>query len=53
MTVHLNPKNEILHTVLVGDMNGFIYSMAVGTRYEKSACQFNGDLAYEKWIQPF
>lgn len=53
MIIHQNPKNEILHTVLVGDMNGFIHSMALGTPYEKKACQFNGKLAYEKWIQPF
>jgi hypothetical protein len=49
--IHTNPKNLILHTVLVGDMNGFIHAMTSGTSYENIAGIFNGPLAYEKWIQ--
>ena len=50
--VHTNPENRILHTVLVGDMNGFIHSMTVGGPYENKAGVFAGQLAYEGWIQP-
>jgi len=49
--IHTNPENLILHTVLVGDMNGFIHAMTSGTIYENKAAVFNGPLAYEKWIQ--
>jgi hypothetical protein len=49
--IHTNPKNKILHTVLVGDMNGFIHSSTTGSEYENMAGVFNGPLAYEKWIQ--
>lgn len=49
--MHTNPDTEILHTVLVGDMNGFIHAITTGTKYENKAGIFNGPLAYEKWIQ--
>lgn len=49
--IHNNPENKILHTVLVGDMNGFIQAMTSGTQYENKVAIFNGPIAYEKWIQ--
>lgn len=49
--MHTNPENKILHTVLVGDMNGFIHVITSGTKYENKAGLFNGPLAYEAWIQ--
>jgi len=50
--MHTNPENKILHTSLIGDMNGFIYAMTVGTKYEAGAGRFGAPVAYEKWIQP-
>lgn len=50
--VHRNPKNVILHTVLVGDMNGFIHAMTTGTPHENKAGLFGGPIAYHPWIQP-
>jgi hypothetical protein len=50
--VHQNPANRILHTVLVGDMNGFIHAMTTGTSYENKVAEFAGPVAYAKWIQP-
>lgn len=47
-----NPRNEILHTVLVGDMNGFLHAMTTATANENKAAVFKGPIAYEKWIQP-
>jgi len=51
IVVHTNPENRILHTVLVGDMNGFIHACTVGTGYEGKAASFAGPVAYTKWIQ--
>ena len=48
--IHLNPKNEILHTVLV-EKNGFIHSLTLGTKYENKAGIFRGPIEYTKWIQ--
>lgn len=48
--VHTNPKNIILHTALVGEMNGLLRGLtddatpAWGT--------FGGPRAYAKWVQP-
>lgn len=50
--VHENPDNRILHTALVGDMNGFIHAMTAGTAFEDKAGRFGGPVAYDKWIQP-
>jgi hypothetical protein len=44
LVVHTNPKNKILHTALVGEMNGLLWALAGGT--------FGGPRAYDKWVQP-
>lgn len=49
--MHPNPHKKILHTALVGDMNGFIHAATSGTRHEGRAATFNGPIAYTKWIQ--
>ncbi|MGQ9648852.1 MAG: hypothetical protein ACUVXJ_01940 [Phycisphaerae bacterium] len=46
-----NPQNKILHTVLVGDMSGFIHAISSGTPYENQVAVFGGPVTYEKWIQ--
>ncbi|HOE63004.1 MAG TPA: hypothetical protein PKW18_06820 [Candidatus Sumerlaeota bacterium] len=48
--MHTNPENKILHTVLVGDYNGFIHTSTAGAKYEGKAAVFAGPAAYEKWI---
>jgi hypothetical protein len=50
--LHENSENRILHTVLVGDMNGFIHAETVGTKYQGMAATFGGPVAYERWIAP-
>ncbi|GMV97817.1 MAG: hypothetical protein AMXMBFR83_21720 [Phycisphaerae bacterium] len=49
--MHPNPQNRILHTALVGEMNGFIHASTSGTRHENVAGVFNGGVAYARWIQ--
>lgn len=50
--VHRNPENRILHTALVGDMNGFLYAMTVGTPHEEWRGTLGRPRAYTRWIQP-
>lgn len=45
-----NPDNKILHTETVY-RNGFIYSQTAGTPHEGVTGDFNGKLAFEKYIQ--
>jgi hypothetical protein len=46
-----NPKNEILHTVLVGT-NGFLEAMTAGTSEEGAWGKYRGPRAYSRFIQP-
>jgi hypothetical protein len=50
--VHANLQNKILHTALVGDMNGLVHAQSLGTPAEGTWGAFGGARAYEKWIQP-
>ncbi len=50
--LHPNPDNQILHTVLVGEMNGLVQIATLGTSQEGQWGTFGGPRAYEKWIQP-
>ena len=47
--VHTNPQNKILHTALVGDMNGLLEATADATMNWGT---FGGPPAYTKLIQP-
>jgi hypothetical protein len=49
--VHRNPENKILHTALVGEMNGLLEAMTVGTPEEGKWGTFGGPRAYERWIE--
>jgi hypothetical protein len=49
--VHLNPQNKILHTVLVGEMNGLVHAATLGTLNEERWGKFGCPRAYTKWVQ--
>ena len=49
--VHPNPDNTILHTALVGEMNGLLHSLTLGTEQEEKWGRFGGPRAYANWIQ--
>jgi hypothetical protein len=51
MLVHKNLQNKILHTALVGEMNGLLRGLSNDTPKEKWGT-FGGPRAYTKWIQP-
>ena len=50
--MHPNPDNRILHTALVGEMNGFLQGLTLGTDVADAWGQFGGPRAYTKLIQP-
>ena len=49
---HPNPENKILHTVLVGEMNGLLHIETLGTPNEENWGKFGGPRAYTKFVQP-
>lgn len=49
--VHPNPANKILHTALVGDMNGLVHAQMLGTPAEGQWGTFGGPRAYEAFIE--
>jgi hypothetical protein len=49
--VHSNPDNKILHTALVGDMNGLIHALTLGTQHEEQWGKFGAPRAYTEWVQ--
>lgn len=51
MFVHPNPDNKILHTVLVGEMNGLLEALTLGTPNEEKWGTFGGPRAYTRWVQ--
>lgn len=52
MIVHLNPENKILHTALVGEMNGLIHAQTLGTPQEGKWGTFGGPRAFTQFVQP-
>ncbi len=50
--VHPNPQNKILHTALIGEMNGLVHAATLGTPHEETWGKFGGPRAYTKWVQP-
>ncbi len=51
MLVHRNPQNKILHTVLVGEMNGYIHALTAGTAWDGKLASLDGPRAYTAWIE--
>lgn len=51
LLVHTNPNNRILHTALVGEMNGLLRGLT--DPIEKPVWgTFGGPRAYARWVQP-
>ena len=45
-------QNKILHTVLVGEMNGLVQIATLGTPQEAKWGKFGGPRAYSEFVQP-
>jgi hypothetical protein len=50
--IHPNPQNKILHTALVGEMNGYLEAITQGTPQVSGWGTFGGPRNYTKWVQP-
>jgi hypothetical protein len=50
--VHPNPDNVILHTRLVGEMNGLLESLTLGTTQHRQWGQLGAPRAYSEYVQP-
>jgi hypothetical protein len=51
LVVHANPQNKILHTVLVGEMNGLLHGLTIEDP-KPTWGTFGGPRAYLKLVQP-
>jgi hypothetical protein len=51
LVVHANPKNLILHTALVGEMNGLLRGL-IDPEPKPTWGRFGGPRAYTKFVQP-
>lgn len=52
LLIHLNPQNQILHSRLVGEMNGYLYAVTLGTPEGKPNRLPGTPRDYMKWVQP-
>ncbi|MCA9015237.1 MAG: hypothetical protein KDA77_07875, partial [Planctomycetaceae bacterium] len=50
--IHRNPQNQILHTRLVGEMNGYLYAVTLETPEAKQGRLPGPPRTYTKWVQP-
>ena len=51
--VHPNPQNRILHTEMIGEMNGYMHALLVGLpQYERGETVLRTRRAYERWVEP-
>ena len=50
--LHPNPDNRILHTEMIGEMNGYMHALLVRRpEYERGATVLKPARAYERWIE--
>ena len=51
--LHPNPANRILHTEMIGEMNGYMHAMLVRRPdYEAGESVLRPVRAYREWIEP-
>jgi hypothetical protein len=52
MLLHPNPENKILHTAMIGEMNGYMHALlARRPEYERGKSVLGPPRAYEAWIE--
>lgn len=51
LIVHRNPETKILHTALVGEMNGLIHALTI-EQPNADWGKFGGPRAYNDWVSP-
>jgi hypothetical protein len=48
---HPNPQNKILHTVMVGEMNGLLHTATLRTKWEEACGSFGEPRVYGRWVE--
>lgn len=52
LLIHPNPENKILHTTMIGEMNGYMHALLTGrSEYDKGASLLKSERAYTKWVE--
>ena len=51
-SLHPNPDNRILHTALVGEMNGLLHALLLATPHAAEWGVLGGPRAYTAWVRP-
>lgn len=50
--LHPNPNNRILHTEMIGEMNGYMHALLVGhPEYDRGESVLKRERAYTQWIE--
>lgn len=50
--LHPNPENRILHTEMIGEMNGYMHALLVGhVEYDRGPSVLKRERAYTQWIE--
>jgi hypothetical protein len=51
--LHPNPDNRILHTEMIGEMNGYMHALLVGRpEYDERNSVLKPSRAYTPWVEP-
>lgn len=50
--IHENPENKILHTTMVGEWNGLLHALTVGTPEAVAWGKYAPPRTYTRWVQP-
>lgn len=52
LLLHPNPENRILHTAMIGDMNGYMHALLTGRpAYDRAAAVLQPARMYERYVQ--
>jgi hypothetical protein len=53
LLIHPNPDNKILHTTMIGEMNGYMHALLTGrSSYDSGPSLLKSQRAYAKWVYP-
>jgi hypothetical protein len=49
--IHPNPENKILHTTMIGEMNGYMHALLTGRPdYDRGRSLLRSERSYTKWV---
>ena len=52
LLIHPNPENKILHTTMIGEMNGYMHALLTGrSDYDSGPSLLKSERAYNRWVE--